>query len=154
MLDFSFTGGAVIKNLPANAGGTKDVVSIPGSGRSPGGGHGNPLSCSCLENPMDLEELSRLQSTGLQRVRCQPKRLRISSLFARSCQTLCDPMDCSLSGSFVRGFLQARILEWVAIPFCKRSSQPRDQTQVLCTEGRFFTSEPSGSPYHSLYIYI
>ena len=53
MLDFSFTGGAVIKNLPANAGGTEDVISIPGSGRSPGGGRGNPLWCSCLENPMD-----------------------------------------------------------------------------------------------------
>ena len=55
MLDFSFTGGAVIKNLPANAGGPEDVISIPGSGRSPGGGHGNPLWCSCLENPMDGE---------------------------------------------------------------------------------------------------
>ena len=45
----SLPGGSVIKNLPANAG---DVGSVPGSGRSPGGGHGNPLPCSCLENPM------------------------------------------------------------------------------------------------------
>ena len=45
-----FPGGSEVKNPPANAG---DVGSIPGSGRSPGGGHGNPLQYSCLENPMD-----------------------------------------------------------------------------------------------------
>ena len=43
----------VVKNPPANAGDIRVVGSIPGSGRSPGGGHGNPLQCSCLENPMD-----------------------------------------------------------------------------------------------------
>ena len=43
------------KNPPANAGDTRDTGSIPGSGRSPGGGHGNPLQYSCLENPMDRE---------------------------------------------------------------------------------------------------
>ena len=43
----------VVKNPPANAGDVRDADSIPGSGRSPGGGHGNPLRCSCLENPMD-----------------------------------------------------------------------------------------------------
>ena len=45
-----FPGGAAVKNLPAKAGG---VVSIPGSGRSPGEGNGNPLQYSCLENSMD-----------------------------------------------------------------------------------------------------
>ena len=45
--------GLVIKNPPANAGEKRDVGSIPGSGRSPGGGHGIPLQYSCLENPMD-----------------------------------------------------------------------------------------------------
>ena len=44
---------SVVKNLLANAGDIRDMGSIPGSGRSPGGGHGNPLQCSCLENPMD-----------------------------------------------------------------------------------------------------
>ena len=44
-----FAGGSVVKNLPANAG---DAGSIPGSGRSPGEGNGNPLQYSCLENPM------------------------------------------------------------------------------------------------------
>ena len=43
----------VVKNLPANAGDLRDVRSISGSGRSPGGGHGNPLQYSYLENPMD-----------------------------------------------------------------------------------------------------
>ena len=43
----------VVKNLLANAEDTKDVGLIPGSGRYPGGGHGNPLQSSCLENPMD-----------------------------------------------------------------------------------------------------
>ena len=42
----------MVKNLPPNAGDIRDVGSIPGSGRSPGGGHGNPLQCSCLDNPM------------------------------------------------------------------------------------------------------
>ena len=42
-----------VKNLPANAGDIRDAGSIPGSGRSPGERNGNPLQCSCLENPMD-----------------------------------------------------------------------------------------------------
>ena len=48
-----FPGGSVVKNPSANAGDTRDAGSISGSGRSPGGGHGNPLQYSCLENPMD-----------------------------------------------------------------------------------------------------
>ena len=43
----------MVKTLPANAGDVRDVGSIPGSGRSPGGGHGNPLQDSCLENALD-----------------------------------------------------------------------------------------------------
>ena len=43
----------MVKKLPANAGDVKDVGSVPGLGRFPGGGHGNPLQYSCLENPMD-----------------------------------------------------------------------------------------------------
>ena len=43
----------MVKNLPANAGNISDAGSIPGLGRSPGGGHGNPLHYSSLENPMD-----------------------------------------------------------------------------------------------------
>ena len=43
----------VVKDLPANAGDVRDMISIPGSGKYPGGGHSNPLQCSCLENSMD-----------------------------------------------------------------------------------------------------
>ena len=63
---------------------------------------------------------------------------------AQLCLTLCDPMDCSLPGSSVHGILQARILERIAVPFSRGSSQPRDGTQVTlvvsCIAGRFFTS--------------
>ena len=57
---------------------------------------------------------------------------------SHSCQTLCHPMDCSPPGSSVHGILQARIPEWVAIPFSRGSSRPRDQTRVSCIAGRFF----------------
>ena len=48
-----FSGGSGVKNLPANAGDAEDTDSIPGLGRSPGEGNGNPLQDSCLGNPMD-----------------------------------------------------------------------------------------------------
>ena len=48
-----FPGSSVVKKLPARAGDARDAVLNPGLGRSPGGGHGNPLQYSCLENPMD-----------------------------------------------------------------------------------------------------
>ena len=54
-------------------------------------------------------------------------------------QNLSEPMDCSLPGSSIHGILQARILEWVAISLSRGSSQPRDQTLVFRTSGRFFT---------------
>ena len=53
----------------------------------------------------------------------------------QSCLTFCDPMDYTR----VHGILQARILEWVDFPFSRKSSQPRDQTQLSCIAGRFFT---------------
>ena len=56
------------KNSLANAGDVKDIGSIPGLGRSPGEGNGNPLQDSCLENSMDREP-GGLQSVGSQRVR-------------------------------------------------------------------------------------
>ena len=53
LMDCWSLGGSVVKNPPANAEDTGDVGSIPGSGRSPAGGNGNPFQYSCLENPMD-----------------------------------------------------------------------------------------------------
>ena len=58
----------MVRNPPANAGNTGDADSIPKSGKSPGGGDGNSLQCSCLGNPMDKEP-GGLQSIGSQRVR-------------------------------------------------------------------------------------
>ena len=54
---WDFPSGSVVKNPHANAEAAGDIGSIPGLGRSPGGGNGNPLQYSCLENPMDREAL-------------------------------------------------------------------------------------------------
>ena len=53
MLIGGLPGGSVVKNLPSNAGDTGDMVNIPGTGRSPGGGNVNPFHYSCLGNPVD-----------------------------------------------------------------------------------------------------
>ena len=71
--DIYFPGGSVVKNMPANPG---DADLIPGSGRSPGGGNGNPLQHSCLENPMD-----RGYSRGAAKNRTQMKQLSTDELF-------------------------------------------------------------------------
>ena len=60
-------------------------------------------------------------------------------LAAQSCPTLCNPTVGSLPGSSVHGILQARILEWAAVPFSRRYSQPRDQTQISYIVSEFFT---------------
>ena len=64
---------------------------------------------------------------------------RVKMSVTQLCPTLCDSMDYSLPASSVRGILQARILEWVAIPFTRGCSPPRDQTQVFHIAGRFLT---------------
>ena len=53
LCQLGFSGGSAVKNPPANAGDIRDVGSVPGSGRSPGGGHGNLLQYSCLESSVD-----------------------------------------------------------------------------------------------------
>ena len=63
----------------------------------------------------------------------------VKVLVAQSCSTLCNPRDCSLPGSSVHGIFQARILEWVAILFCRGSSQPRNWNCTSPIAGRFFT---------------
>ena len=60
-----------------------------------------------------------------------PNSMSVCSV-AQLCPTLWDPLDCSPPGSSVRGILQARILEWVAISFFRGSSWPRDQTPTSC----------------------
>ena len=144
------------KESTCNAG---DPGSIPGSERSPVEGHGNPLHYSCLENPMDRgswwatvhgvtknqtwpsywahthshlrKNFSFLKNSSI----CAPVKV----LVAQSCPTPCNPIDCSPPGSSVHGILQARILEWVVIPFSRGSFQSRDWTWVSPIAGGFFT---------------
>ena len=59
-------------------------------------------------------------------------------LVSQSYPTRCCPLDCSPPGSSVHGILQTRILDWVAIPFSRGSSWPRDQTRLSCIAGRLF----------------
>ena len=68
----------------------------------------------------------------------QKKRGKESEV-AQSSPTLCDPMDCSLSGSSVHKIFQARVREWIAISFSRGSSRPRNQTRGSRTAGRRFT---------------
>ena len=71
----------------------------------------------------------------------QFRLMQVKVKAAQSCPAFCDPMDY-----IVCGILQARILEWVAFPFSRGSSQPRDQTQVCHIAGGFFTSKATGKP--------
>ena len=66
----------------------------------------------------------------------------------QSCLTLCDPLGC-----IVHGILQARILEWVAFPFSRGSSQARDQTQISRIAGGFFTSWATRKAHESNILY-
>ena len=70
----------------------------------------------------------------------------VKVLVTQPCLTHCNPMDCSPPVSSIRGILQARILEWVAIRFPRGSSWPRDQSPISYIAGRFFSVEPLGKP--------
>ena len=63
---------------------------------------------------------------------------------AQSCPTLCDPVDCSPPGSSIHGILQARILEWVAVPFSSGSSWPRIEPRCLALQADSLPSAPPG----------
>ena len=76
---------------------------------------------------------------GKQYHRCLYKISKVKVLVTQCCLTFCDPMDCSPPGSSIHGIPQARILEWVAVPFSRGSSLLRNWTQVSLIVGRFFT---------------
>ena len=87
----------MVKNLPASVGDTRDMGSIPGSGRSPGEGHGNPLQYSCLGNPMDrgawratVHSVTKNQ-TGLKRLSTHRSIVVMTNLYSvlTGCQTSC-----------------------------------------------------------------
>ena len=84
---------------------------------------------SCVCECTHVHVLTHLRA---RKVECHfvERKVKVTQL----CPTLCDPMNC------IHEILQARILEWVAFPFSRGSSQPRDQTQVSHLAGGFFTS--------------
>ena len=67
--------------------------------------------------------------------------MKVKVKVTQLCLTLCDPMDYT-----VHVILQARIVEWVAFPFSRGSSQPRDQTQVSALQADSLPAEPQGKP--------
>ena len=79
---------------------------------------------------------------------------KLKVFVAYSCPTLSDHMGCSPLVFFVYGVLQARILEWVAIPFSRGSSWPRDWTWVFCIAGGFFTNWVTGEGLQHKAIHI
>ena len=88
-----------------------------------------------IQHPLWKWSRKHQQSKPKARVRITPcvcVCVCVCVLVDQSCLILCDPMDCSPPGSSVHGILQARILEWVAIPFSRGSFQPRDWTCVFC----------------------
>ena len=91
------------KETSCNAGDAGDSGSIPGSGRSPGEGNGNPLQDSCPEDSVDRGAWWTTICVW------------VHAMLPQSCPTLCDPVDCSLPRSSVPGILQVRILEWAAV---------------------------------------
>ena len=75
-----------------------------------------------------------------------PKSSKCKAFVAQSCLSLCDPRDCSLPGSSVHGILQARILEWVTIPFSRGSSDPGIKPRSSALQVESLPSEPPGKP--------
>ena len=115
---------------------------VPSKINERGGCIVEPHSCSFL-----LGEESEVKELIFTNTCCMQGALYKNNFFfsicqsevSWSCPTLCDPMDCNLSGYSDHGIFQAKILEWFAISFSRGSSWPRDQTQVSCIAGRHFT---------------
>ena len=165
---WGFPGGSDSKASACNTG---DSGSIPGSGRPPGEGNGNPLQHSSgkshgQKSLIGYSPWGHKESDMTERLHFHFLRvsMKVKLLVTHSCLTLCNPMDCSPPGSSVHGILQARILEWVPIPFSRESSQPRDQTRVSCIAWDFshelwsqtwlWIQASSFTSYHALVNYV
>ena len=118
----------------------------------------HPLQYSCLVNPMDrgawwatVHGNHKESDTAELLTHCPSNSIPNLPL---KCETVSRSVmsDYSLPGSSVHGILQARKLKWLAIPYSRRSSQSRDQTQVPCSAGRFFWHQGSPIEVESLQI--
>ena len=113
-------------------------------GRSPEGAGGSAAALHCFWTEWEINTsipgiMSKTGSWSMQRNPLEHPGKCVCVLVAQSCPTLWDPTDYSPPGSSVHGVFQAWVLGWVAIPFSRGSSPPRDQAQVSCIAGRFFT---------------
>ena len=79
--------------------------------------------------------------------------MKVKVLVDQLCLTLYDPLDYSPPSSSVHGIVQVRILEWLAIPFSRGSSWPRDRSHISWISGRFYTVRPTGEAPYSIYSY-
>ena len=86
--DGAFQVALIVKNLPANAREVRDLGLIPGSGRCPGEGNGNPFQCSCLENPMDQRSLADYRPQGRKELDMTEETHHAHIYYFFSCKTL------------------------------------------------------------------
>ena len=112
--------------LPGKSHGQRNLVSY------------SPWGCGRVGQDLGTKQQQLLHGHA-QQLMNDVKGEKVKVSVAPSCPFLCESMDCSPPGFSVHGILQARILEWVAIPFFRGSSQPKYQTQVSCIAGGFFT---------------
>ena len=126
-----FSGGSAVKNLPAMQ--EKRVRSL---GQEDPLEKGMATHSSILVCPWGSKRVGHDWVIELNRTEMMLVLTR--SVCAQSCLTLWDHMNCHPPGSSVSGILQARILEWVAIPFSRRYSWFKDRTWIFCIIGRFF----------------
>ena len=143
----------VVKNLPVNTGDVRDLGSIPGLGRSSGGGHGHPVQYRWLESPVDrVAWQATVHGVTKSQTRLKWLRMHIHELYlvykrvlvTQSCPTLCNLMDSSLPGSSVPGIPQRIILEWVTISFSKGSCCPGIEPRSPALQEDFLPSDPPG----------
>ena len=115
----------VVKNLSASAGDARDTVSIPGSGRSSGGGHGNPLQCFCLGNPMDrgvwqvtvhrvTKSRTRLKQLSTQNINSV---LQVKLVKSKTGSKSLMPHICNKSFLLSHSGLSHRLI-WIKFPNC------------------------------------
>ena len=137
-----FPGGSAGKESACKAG---DLDSIPGSGRSPEEGDGNPLQYLCLGNPMDRGAWgATVHEVAKSKARLSDEHFHFCCcLVTKLGPILCDPMDCSLPGSFVHGISQASI-HWNGLPFLSPGDLPYPGIKLPtpALAGGIFTTEP------------